>query len=148
MKLIQIYKTESEYKIMTMYRAESGLYSADTPIYIVPVASDLNFISEKIFSALNESKSIPDEKEPPRGKELLKLIKEGSFLNLYKKSTSCMLSIDGDSFLIEPQICAGGDPKNGLEVAEDKVVRIPINVNKLEVTKKIADLLANVHSNT
>ena len=149
MKGLEIYRTSKFYKIVTMYRRESGAYMLSKPIYIVSIEKSIEELSNAIFSSLEASRSIKESEEDNLwlGNKLLKELKERSFNNLYKNSTSCCVFFNKKGLLskgmieIEPYKYSGKD--EGLEAIEEEIVKIKYNNNTedAEITKIIIEIL-------
>ena len=117
MKACTIYKTNREYKIITVYQRESEILHQRDPVFIIPITSSNEKLSKCIFNSLNSSGTIK-ESELITTKELLKLIKAPSFKSLYKNSTSCMIFLSKGKLELIPYKEA---KDRGLEeVNEDK----------------------------
>jgi len=145
MKSVEVYKTKKDFKILTLYKLESGSYIASEPIFIVSVEAELEDLGEKLFEALNASRTIKESEEDKfwLGNALLKKIKEASFSKLYATSSSCHVSFDNGIISIAPQKYLGKD--KGLEIEEGRASRIALdnnnNNNRLEVIEKITQML-------
>lgn len=102
MKTAELVKTKNKYKIVTWYKRESGSYLASNPIYILPLSSEIDEISNKIFLALNTSKELKENEEDEYrlgNKIFLKNLKETSLTKLYRESKSCFISIDNSNLI-------------------------------------------------
>ena len=104
-----VYRTATEYKIITESKTNTGLFMEDEPIFIISISSLEQEISDKIFTSLKSSREgikFPETKEEMREqqKEHLKNIKEKSYLGLYKNSTSCSIRLIGNIITITPYI--------------------------------------------
>ena len=76
-----VYRTATEYKIITESKTNTGLFMEDEPIFIISISSPEQEISDKIFTSLKSSQEnikFPETKEEmrERQKEHLKNIKE------------------------------------------------------------------------
>lgn len=141
MKACQIFKTKRAYKITTMYRLESWSYIESKPINILPIKSSLEMVSKVVFESLESSRVISDTEEEDfwLGNQLLKELKEKSYDSLYKKSTSCMIFVKDNEFIIEPQVYKGRGL--GLEVDESRVLKLEANLDKLLLIEEALNLL-------
>ena len=121
MKACDIYRTKKEYKIVTMYHTDWGLYISDDPIFFLP----LNATKEDIASAISKAIDASSDIEQPSlnsSKELLVKIKERSWSSLYKNSKCCILYIDKHIATIKPQKCSS--KYRALETDKDNVVSL------------------------
>lgn len=141
MKAVHIYLTKKSFKITTMYKLESGSYIESNPIYILPSEVSLEELSNKISFSLGASKQISEREEDNYwlGNKLLKLLKESSFNKLYENSKSCILYIEKNKKIIEPQKFIGKD--NGLAVKEEKIVELKSDISDIELIEAIVNLL-------
>lgn len=147
MKGVHIYMTKNYFKIATMYKLESGSYIDSNPIYIVSKDTSIEEISSKIASALKSSKKISEKEEDIYwlGNKLLKELKETSFNKLYENSKSCVVYVVDSETIIKPYEFKGKE--NGLIVDEDKVVKLKSEINHIDLTKIIMNLLMGNVSN-
>lgn len=145
MKSCQIFKAKNAYKIITLYRLESWSYIHSHPIYILPLKTSSDELSMKIFEALENSRDISESEENEfwLGNQLLKELKEKSYNSLYKDSHSCMVSMNENEFIIEPQQYMGKD--EGLEIVKSRILKFDRNSNKINLGEKIVNVL-NVES--
>lgn len=146
MKACVIYKTRTNYKIITESIADIGLLISDDPFFILPITSGIEDIKNAIWNSLNSSRSgisIPKRNDWPLWqKDQLKKMNEKSFPDLYKNSTSCELRIEDRIATIYPYQYI--NPKNGLEVIEDDIVNFNYSKDtELEITLKIIEILNN-----
>lgn len=142
-KSIQIYKTNKFYKIITMYRTESGSYIDGEPVFLIPLDATLQEFSKVILEGLNHSRLISESEEAviwDNRRLLLKEIKEKSYDDLYKNSTSCDITIENEEITIEPNIYLGS--REGLVTDKERIVKLPFLEDKhLEITKVIMEIL-------
>lgn len=105
-KACGIYITNSYFKIVTMYRLESGIYIISNPIYLLPKNSTLDVLFNKVIESLDESRElkIEEEKSFRLGRNLLKFLKEKSFKNLYQNSIVYSIYLDENHLSIESYI--------------------------------------------
>ncbi|MDO4230322.1 MAG: hypothetical protein Q4C98_10945 [Capnocytophaga sp.] len=139
-----IYRTDAEYKIITESKTDTGLFMADTPVYIIPISVSEKELSDKIFSSLFSSKDnvkFPATKSEMTEyqKEHLKNIKEKSFSNLYKNSTNCSIRLTNNIITIIPNKLN----KIWLEPVEKDIKEMEYDNNELQITKIIISLLEN-----
>lgn len=143
MKSIQIYKTKQDYKIVTLYKRESGSYIISDPIFIIPIDVKLEDLADKLFDSLNASRTLKESEEDEfYSGNLLKKIKESSFNKFYATSFSCYVSLENRIINIVPQKYMGKN--QGLEIDEGRACRVMLdNNNRLEVIKKIIQMLTS-----
>lgn len=144
MKVCQIYKTKSEYKIVTMYRLESWSYISSKPIVLLPSETTIEQLSKEIFFCLKSSRELSEAEENEfwLGEKLLSELKEKSFNSFYNKSTSCNLSLENNILEISPQEYLGKN--KGLSTIENEVEKVEYNPNvEIEVTNQIVKILKN-----
>lgn len=142
MKSIEIFKTNKEFKIITLYMLQSGSYIASNPIFIFPADVEVKDLSNSISEALKESRILNESEEDKfwLGNGLLKKIKESSFNKFYATSSSCYISLVNGIISIIPQKYMGKD--QGLEMQENLAYRVAINDNnRLEVIEKLKEML-------
>lgn len=137
MKACQIFKTQKEYKIITMYKTDTGSYKLMEPIFILPNTIEKGKFTISVYDSLNSSKLIKNP-ESNNSKELLQKLKETSFNKFYQKSKCCMLFVENDKVVIEPQIYS--TKFKGLETIHDKVVILKTNL-KSEVIEEVLRFL-------
>jgi hypothetical protein len=141
-KACQVYKTQKSYKILTMYRQESWAFLSSKPIYQIPIESDLEKLSSKIFESINHSRSIKEKEENSfwLGKNLLEELNENSFNELYKESTSCIILLENNILEITPYRYAGRN--KGMEEISEKTIKVKfLQEKQLDITKKIVHIL-------
>ena len=141
MKLVQIYKTNKDFKICTLYKLESGSYITSEPIFIIPIDVRLENLESKLHKALNTSRNLSESEEDEfwLGNNLLKKMKETSFDKLYRTSLSCNVSLIDDIASIIPQKYAG---KNRGLTRDGQIYQVTVdNDNYSEVTKKVIEVL-------
>lgn len=139
MKYCKIFKTKTKYKIVTMYKTDTGSYKLLDPIFLLSSEISKEELMNNIFNSLSASKIIVNP-NMDTSKELLKKLKESSYKELYKKSGSCMIGLKSDkTILIEPQLYS---PEiRSLIVDESKVVEIELKTGNNEISEKIIELL-------
>jgi hypothetical protein len=143
MKSIQVYKTKKDFKIVTLYKRESDSYIISDPIFIMPIDTKLEDLENKLFEALNTSRTLKESEEDKfYSGNLLKKIKESSFNKFYAGSSSCYVSLEKGIISITPQKYMGNN--QGLEREDDKTYQVTLNDNnRLEVVKDLIQMLAN-----
>lgn len=140
MKGCSIYKTKKAYKIVTMFRRESWAYLLSKPIFILPLETNIEELSEKIFGSLTSSRSISEDEEDNFDINLLKEIKEKSYNQLYKNSASCDIFLKESIIEIIPLKYAGKN--QGLDEIADQIKEISYSKEKeLEITSLIINKL-------
>lgn len=144
MKACQIYKTNKEYKIITLYKTESWAYISSHPIYILPISTNVDELTNIIFKTLESSRSISEieEKKMWLGDNLLKAINEVSYNKLYKNSKVCGLFLKEDKIMIVSYTYLGlnkgivGNDNDEIEIEyKDEL--------KVEIIQKVIDVLNN-----
>ena len=125
-KSIQIYKTHKHYKVITMYRTESWTYLLSEPVFLLSLDITAEELSKVILEGLNRSRSISESEEDTirnnNKQSLLKQIKEKSYNDLYKNSTSCTIYVENQEITIEPNIYLGS--REGLTTDMERVVKL------------------------
>jgi hypothetical protein len=140
MKALSIYKTEKNYKIITMYLKDTGTYILKDPIFFLDLDVDAVKLGEIIFESLNKSRKITSSEDNFSSKELLKKLKESSFKKLYQNSTSCCIYLEKNLITIEPQICI--NPNEGLEVVEEDIIQLEYSAQSTcLIVENIIDIL-------
>jgi hypothetical protein len=145
MKCIEIYKTNKDFKILTLYKLEAGSYMTSEPIFIMPGDVKLEDLGDKIYEALNASRNLLESEEDKfwLGSKLLKKIKESSFDKFYEASVSCSVSFSDGIVSIAPQKYLGKN--QGLEILEDRAYRVTLDKNnRLEVIQKLMQMLTTL----
>lgn len=106
MKIIEIFKTKKEYKIITLYKLESGSYISSLPISILEIESSIDNLYDEINRLLNHSRKISSKEEQKfwLGSDLLKHLKIASFKKLYTSSSSCNVTFINDEFRVITKI--------------------------------------------
>ena len=147
MKSINIYKTNSKFKIVTQSRTEDGFFLSVLPAFVLDLSCSLLELEEAVFEALSNSKNgirTTDRIEYPRlEKQIMNEIKERSYTSLYKKSSSCNLRFNENILKIYPEdYFTKGNPNDGLSWVEEEMVKVhdPLN-NRSVVIDSIIDLL-------
>lgn len=149
MKACDIFKTKEVYKIITQSETDTGLLVSDEPVIILPVDVDIETLKNKITHSLTMSRSSMKACENKEDaikwqKEQLKLLKEKSFLNLYKNSTNCGIRLDNGILKIYPSKFS--EKYKGMVTVKEDIVEFRYSKDKeLEVTKKIIELLDKVY---
>ncbi|GET46196.1 hypothetical protein [Capnocytophaga felis] len=139
-----IYKTQEYYKIITESQSETGLFLSQSPIFILPINCSINDFKNNIFQALNSSKNnvkMPssNEKFKSMQKELLKDLKEKSFLNLYKNSTHCIIRFEKNCKIFPTKF---SNEYKGNIIVEEDIIEMEYSPEKeLEITEKIIEVL-------
>jgi hypothetical protein len=135
MKSIQIYKTNKNFKILTLYKLSSGSYIASEPIFILDSDIELKILGDKILEALNASHTLKESEEDKfwLGTNLLKKIKASSFNKFYETSTICDVSFDNKTITITKLKYLGKN--KGLE--EGEVYKIAYNEDNFLETVNI-----------
>lgn len=141
MKAVHIYLTKKNYKVVTMYRLESGSYISSNPIFILPFDIDKEELSSKIFLALKTSRHLSEKEEDEYwlGNKLLKTLKESSFNKLYENSKSCAVYWEKTRIVIKPYEYQGNN--QGLAVNKEKILELNHNTSPIELTEVITNLL-------
>ena len=144
-KSIQVYKTDKYYKIITMYRTESWTYLLGEPVFLLPLDITAGELAKVILEGLNHSCSISESEEDiirNNNKQLLlKQIKEKSYDNLYKNSTSCNIYVESQEITIEPNIYLGS--REGLTTDMERVVKLEFLESKyIDIAKLVIDILS------
>ena len=140
-KGLMIYKTLKNYKIVTLYKRQSGSYIISYPVTILPKDIDIDTLCESITESLRKSRSISEKEEELFDINLLKELKEKSYDNLYKNSKSCIVYITNQEISIEPNIYRV--PRNGLITDKEKVVKLsPFESNLIDVSQILIDILS------
>ncbi|ASW73967.1 hypothetical protein IQ37_18430 [Chryseobacterium piperi] len=118
MKACKIYKTKENYKIITLYKTDTGTYVSDTPIFIISISDDTEELGKRVAESLAASKLISYPKENI-SKKVLKEMKESSFKKLYSNSISCGLFLDKEKLEVIPYKCI--DPEKGLDEDSERI---------------------------
>ena len=144
-KSIQVYKTDKYYKIITMYRTESWTYLLGEPVFLLPLDITAGELAKVILEGLNHSRSISESEEDiirnNNKQSLLKQIKEKSYDNLYKNSTSCNIYVESQEITIEPNIYLGS--REGLTTDMERVVKLEFLESKyIDIAKLVIDILS------
>ena len=144
-KSIQVYKTDKYYKIITMYRTESWMYLLGEPVFLLPLDITAGELAKVILEGLNHSRSISESEEDiirnNNKQSLLKQIKEKSYDNLYKNSTSCNIYVESQEITIEPNIYLGS--REGLTTDMERVVKLEFLESKyIDIAKLVIDILS------
>lgn len=143
-KSIQVYKTDKYYKIITMYRTESWSYIVGKPIFLLPLDITVQELSKVIIEGLNNSRSISESEEATiwnSNKQLLKEIKEKSYDDLYKNSTSCNIYVENQEITIEPNIYLGS--RKGLTTNTERIIKLEFLESKhIDIAKLVIDRLS------
>jgi len=141
MKACQIYKTKSNYKIVTMYRLESGSYIISHPICILPLDVSHLVFANKLQEALAHSREISETEEELfwLGNTLLKELKEHTYHDFYNNSTSCIISLQEQIYLLEPHKYLGKG--KGLVVDEIRVMKMEVSICNQILVQVIINLL-------
>ena len=142
MKSVKIFKTNNNYKIITLYLREHSAYMLSEPIFILPIDSNKNEIANKVFEALEASRVIKEFEEDDfwLGNKLLKLLKEKSFDKLYFSCTSCSIRLKDDSIEIMPYKYAGY--KQGMTEVQEDVIVLPYKIeDKNLIIEKVIEVL-------
>ena len=130
-----IYKTDKEYKIITMYKTDSGLYHLDEPVFFLPISSSKEELLYAIQKSISVSKLIKDPLQSDL-KDFLRIVKERSLTRFYKSSVCCSLYIEGDDATIEPRIYLG----RGLVPDSDRRIILK-NFREEELIEEIVNVL-------
>lgn len=138
MKACQIFKTKSNYKIVTMYHTDTGSYKLADPISILPSDSDVETIAKSLFSSLEASKEIINPNES-RAKELLQKLGEKSYKSFYSKSKSCMLFLEGGKVVCEPQFYSVRI--DALEVDKENIREFELSKGELYIASEIKQII-------
>lgn len=144
-KSIQVYKTDKYYKIIAMYRTESWTYLLGEPVFLLPLDITAGELAKVILEGLNHSRSISESEEDiirnNNKQSLLKQIKEKSYDNLYKNSTSCNIYAESQEITIEPNIYLGS--REGLTTDMERVVKLEFLESKyIDIAKLVIDILS------
>ncbi len=141
MQLIHIYKTKSDYKIVTSYRTESWSYINGEPIFIFPISSQIKDLEDKIFESLESSREISESEEEDiwLGNKLLKSLKESSFNKLYSSSVCVGVFKDEDMYEIKPYKFNGKN--KGISGDDTESVKSDLNISRKDLTEKILSML-------
>ncbi len=143
MKRCSLYKTETEYKIVTDSETDIGLFIGDEPVFILPIISDIENIKNAIFECLNSSRKGIYTPKVDEGSEWqkwrLKKLKEKSFVGLERRSNYVGLELEKNTL----NICPGKYiPREGFETVEKDVVKIEYSQDKeIEITERIIEML-------
>lgn len=124
-----IYKTNNSYKIITQVKVEAGYYLDCEPVFILPLSCSRLDFGNKVIKSLKQSKRTfkePTREEfPSYQKSVLSKIKEKSYLNLYKNSSSCNLSLENNILRIYPEkFFDDKKPNSGLILIETDMKEI------------------------
>ena len=141
-KAIEVYKTGKYYKIITMHKLKAGSYLSGEPVFILPIDTTAEILSEVIFESLNHSHLVSESEEDKiwnNRKQLLKKLKEPSFNALYKYSVSCdIIYVENQKITIEPKIYLGS--RKGLVTDTEKVIEFAFDKpNYVDVAKAVID---------
>lgn len=144
-KALQIYKTHKHYTIITMYRTESWTYLLSEPVFLLSLDITTEELSKVILEGLKHSRSISESEEDTirnnNKQSLLKKIKEKSYNDLYKNSTSCTIYVENQEITIEPNIYLGS--REGLTTDTEKVLRLDFIESKyIDIAKSVIDILS------
>jgi hypothetical protein len=142
MKSLHVFLTINKYKIVTMYRLDSGSYILSQPIFILNREIGNEELSKYISSALEESKQLSEKEEEKYrigSKLLLKNLKESSFNKLYENSKSCAVYVEENRICIEPYDFK--DKVSGLIVNNENIIELKSDISYLDLTKNIIEIL-------
>lgn len=101
-KACDIYKTNKEYKIITMYKTDIGVYHLDEPVFILPISSSKEELLNVIQKSISASRFINNPSKSSL-KTFLHIIKEKNLNSFYKNSICCSIYVEGSDATIEPQ---------------------------------------------
>lgn len=138
-QMCSIYKTKTQYKIITIYSTDVGIYVANTPVFILEITTDMEKINEAIWTCLNASKKMNYKEYQRESINYLKLLKEPSLKKLYNNSKNCKLYIQDKKANIVPY--KKSSDKGLEEVEKDTVVMDYSPEKELEITEKAIELL-------
>jgi hypothetical protein len=141
MKAVEIYKTESHYKVVTMYLLESGSYIGSEPVFIVPIKSKVEAIWSKISKSLAASRQLSESEEDRYwlGNKLLKVMQESSFNALYKSSRACGVFVGADTTRIDSYKFVGKN--EGLVVDMERSRALSNSLTEMEIADQILEVL-------
>lgn len=142
MQSIKVFKTNENYKIVTLYLREHSAYMLSKPIFLFSTDSSKEEIANKLLEALEASRVIKEFEEDNfwLGNKLLKLLKEKSFEKLYFNCTSCSVRLRGNNIEIMPYKYAGY--KQGMTEVQEDVLIMPYNINdKTLIIDKVLEVL-------
>ena len=140
-KACSIYKTEKNYKIITMY----SVVLEDEPVFVLPLNVGVEKLHNTIFKAINASKFISTKQYNSKRystKDYLNMLKEKSLNNLYKKSTHCCIYLKNSVLEICPSKyserykCFEPDSERNLKIEYSKE-------NELKITNEVVKILNN-----
>lgn len=137
-----IFKAKKHYKIYTESITKEGLLIADDPIFILDITIGQDILWETIIKSLNASKI--GVKAPQRDEwsqwqgEILKKLKESSFNNLYKKTTSCQIKLEQGKLIIQQ---LAYKTNMGLQVKDEIIHNFNSSVFNENEYKYIEDVL-------
>ncbi len=127
MKACNIFKTESEYKIVTQSMTEDGFLLSVLPAFVIGVDCSNDELRELIVKSLNSSQA--NIKTPKRDdypilqKQVLQAINEKSYSALYKKTNSCDIRLENNTLSIFPEkLFTLGKPSDGLTIVKEEKV--------------------------
>jgi hypothetical protein len=125
-KAAGIYKIDDEYKIHSQSETVDGFYLASEPFYNLAATADKSELAEKLFSALNKSRSdLPNPKDwKAEQKSFLSAIKVKTVKHLHEKASYCLVEMDGNKVEITPYKAMG--LKDGFQ---------PLEENKIEINR-------------
>ena len=139
MKACKIYKTKKNYKIITLYKTDTGTYISNSPVYILPISSNIEEFGKLIKDSLTASNLIPYPKEN-FSTQLLKDLKESSFKKLYANSTSCGLFLNKEKLEIITYKCI--NPEEGLDEDSEKIQYFDYDeLNKIKLGEIVSSIL-------
>ena len=139
MKACKIFKTKKNYKIVTLYKADTGTYISNSPVYILPISCNIEEVGKLIRDSLKTSNLIPYPKEN-FSTQLLKDLKEPSFKKLYANSTSCGLFLDKEKLEIIPYKCI--NPEEGLDEDSERIQCFDYNeLNEIDLGEIVSKVL-------
>lgn len=104
MKIIEVFKTDKQFKVVTLYQLESGSYISSLPISILDINCPKEELLDQIKNSLNSSRNISSKEETKLwlGNELLKHLKVPSFKKLYTTSSSCNVVLNEKEIKLTP----------------------------------------------
>jgi hypothetical protein len=144
MKAAQIYLTKKNFKIVTMYKLDSGSYILSQPIFILDKTVEYEELSKYISLALDNSKELSEKEEDKYrigSKLLLKSLKETTFNKFYETSVSCGIYVENNNVTIEPYEFKGKD--QGLVEDEKRVMKLESNISDIDLTRAVINALKN-----
>jgi hypothetical protein len=141
-KACSIYKTEKNYKIITLYPVSSGIFLEQAPIFILPLNTSIEELKNTIFESINASRlmSYKEFQKKYSIKDYLKILKEKSLKNLYQNSSHCNIYLRNNILEICPSKYS--EKYKGFETDEIRSKKMSFSKeNELIITKEIINIL-------